>query len=344
MGKWRDAPPSDMDEQRRLLDELMGNERNLNEEEKQHKKRHFTDSDVCKYYLCGVSPYALFKNTKSDMGPYDKVFDDDCRDEWERLPQAEKDKYGYEYELMVFLERLVSQCEQRVKRHNERIKQEQDNELDAGANALSEGELRRIAELDIEMPAAEAEAQRLGEEGKIEDAMYSMQRADTLRRELAAIESKAAQMAREQIGRKAMIVCEVSGNFMNSTDNGDRLRCHFEGKQYQGWKMIRERLAELKAQNPPPPPSGRRDRLERRPDDRRDRDRDRRPRDRESDDRRDRDRGRDRRSERSRSRDRYDRRRDYDDRRGDRRDRDRYGGDRRRRSRSRSRSRDRRRR
>ena len=49
-----------------------------------------------------------------------------------------------------------------------------------------------------------------------------------------------------------MIVCEVSGNFMNSTDNGERLRCHFEGKQYQGWKLIRDKLKELKKQNPPP--------------------------------------------------------------------------------------------
>ena len=49
-----------------------------------------------------------------------------------------------------------------------------------------------------------------------------------------------------------MIVCDVSGNFMNSTDNGERLRCHFEGKQYQGWKLIRDKLKELKKQNPPP--------------------------------------------------------------------------------------------
>jgi hypothetical protein len=66
-------------------------------------------------------------------------------------------------------------------------------------------------------------------------------------------------MAKEATGKKHMIVCEVSGNFMNSTDNGDRLRCHFEGKQYQGWKQIREKLAQLQKQQPPPPSMSSRD-------------------------------------------------------------------------------------
>lgn len=53
-----------MDEQRKLLDELMGQERNLNEGDKKHRVRHFTDSNLCKYHLAGLSPYSLFKNTK----------------------------------------------------------------------------------------------------------------------------------------------------------------------------------------------------------------------------------------------------------------------------------------
>ncbi len=69
-----------MDEQRRLLDELMGQERNLEEQHKRHHVRHFSDADICKFYIAGVSPYNLFKNTKSDLGNYDKEFDDECRD------------------------------------------------------------------------------------------------------------------------------------------------------------------------------------------------------------------------------------------------------------------------
>jgi hypothetical protein len=48
---------SALEEQRRLLDALMGSSRNG------ERAKHFTDSDVCKYYLCGLCPHDLFMNT-----------------------------------------------------------------------------------------------------------------------------------------------------------------------------------------------------------------------------------------------------------------------------------------
>lgn len=44
------------------------------------------------------------------------------RDEWNELPQSEKDKYGYEYELMEFLGRLVADVDRKVNRGLARIK------------------------------------------------------------------------------------------------------------------------------------------------------------------------------------------------------------------------------
>jgi len=333
MGKqWREAKPSEMDEQRKLLDELMGQERNLNEDEKLHRQKHFSDPDVCKYYICGLSPYNLFKNTKSDLGPYDKVFDDDCKRQWEELSQNEKDKYGYEYELMLFLEKLVGQCDSKVKRHSERVNQEHSDELARVETALVDRELQRIGEIELDMPRLEAEVVQLGEAGRLGEALAALQRAEMLRSEMNQLETKAIQAARDSTGRRHMIVCEVSGNFMNSSDNGDRLRCHFEGKQYQGWRKIRDKLAVLKAQDPPPPGGS-----DRRRDDRRDR------RDRDWD--RDRDyRGGDRDRGYRGDRDRRDRDRDWRDNRDRDRSRDYRGSRRRSRSRSRSRERDRRRR
>jgi hypothetical protein len=49
-----------MDEQRRLLDALMGADRNGQAEV---INKHFTDSDVCKHYLCCICPHELFTNT-----------------------------------------------------------------------------------------------------------------------------------------------------------------------------------------------------------------------------------------------------------------------------------------
>lgn len=52
---------------------------------------------------------------------------------------------------------------------------------------------------------------------------------------------------------KATTVCEISGNFMSTRDNDERMRAHFEGKQYLGWKAVREKYAELSSRNLQPP-------------------------------------------------------------------------------------------
>ena len=58
-----------MDEARAILDQLMGKERNLSENQKDKVKQiHFYDDEVCKYYLCDLCPYIAFNGTKSDIG------------------------------------------------------------------------------------------------------------------------------------------------------------------------------------------------------------------------------------------------------------------------------------
>lgn len=57
-------------------------------------------------------------------------------------------------------------------------------------------------------------------------------------------------------------VCEVSGNFMSARDADERIAAHYAGKQYVGWKLVRDKLKEMIAEygryGPPPGESGRR--------------------------------------------------------------------------------------
>ena len=52
-------------------------------------------------------------------------------------------------------------------------------------------------------------------------------------------------------------VCEVSGNFMSSRDADERIAAHYAGKQYVGWKLVRDKFAEMLQKygryGPPPP-------------------------------------------------------------------------------------------
>lgn len=53
------------------------------------------------------------------------------------------------------------------------------------------------------------------------------------------------------------MVCQVSGNFMSARDADERIAAHYAGKQYVGWKLVRDKWAEMLRdygrQGPPPP-------------------------------------------------------------------------------------------
>lgn len=54
MPKYRDAPKSEMDSQRALLDSLMGINRNNDREQEQ--VTDYRDDRVCKFFLVGMCP------------------------------------------------------------------------------------------------------------------------------------------------------------------------------------------------------------------------------------------------------------------------------------------------
>ena len=68
----------------------MGRDRNLsvvrfianvqNVEKQNFKDVNFSDPGVCKWYICSFCPSELFTNTKSDLGPCNKLHDDYCRE------------------------------------------------------------------------------------------------------------------------------------------------------------------------------------------------------------------------------------------------------------------------
>jgi len=261
-----------LDAQRMLLDQLMGQERNLKASEKTNKRRRFSDREVDKMYLCGCSAYELFKNTKSDLGENPKIPDDACKAEWEKLSQEEKDSYGYEYDTMKFLEGLVQQADRKIWKNKRRCVEDDEEMFKTQAG--------KISEIEESFPQMLEQIELFGSQGDVDRALQIMTAMNV---------SKESRKALLKIPdhQKKLIVCPVSGNLISSADNDERLRCHFEGKQYRGWKQVRSMLEVFK-KNPPPPP-GQTRRRSRSP-------------------RRDNQRDRGRRRSRSRSRDRFRRR------------------------------------
>lgn len=298
------------DAMRSFMDQMMGAERDVPVEQRTNRKLHFTDDEVCKYYICGLNPYSLFTNTKSHLGPYNKIEDDDCKAQWEALSQEERNDYGYEYELMVFLDDMVRRLDRDIARKQDRVRQENEEP------AISPELRAQVAELRLNIDSLLAKSEEEGEEGNVDEALALQKQAEALKKQQAELEDSMKNADTRSSVQKTREVCEISGIYMSSIESEQRKQDHKNGRQYQGWLAIRAKIKELKAKRLMP--ARRRDRGGQ---DYRDRDRDRsgrRDRERERGDYRSRDYDRDRRDRRDDDRDRdYDRRDRRDDRKRD---------------------------
>lgn len=300
---------------REQMDELMGKGRNVPLDERDNSRPAFSDEDIDKYYLCGCSPYELLRGTKSETMPqferdgFLRQKSEGLRMEWEALPQEEKDRYGYERQLRDFLEVLVEEQDRRIAKSKERYEREND-----APPVIPFEAQQQMNSLKDQIKELQAKSEALGEAGDVDASMAAFNAANAIQLQWQEVERKATG----PLAQKKQYVDEVSGLVYSSTDNEARIADLQSGRQYKGWKAIRDKLAELRAR--PLPPAGaasssgappvRKDRPDddRRPDDRRPDDRrydDRRPDDRRPDDRRYLERRYD-------DRRRDDRRRDYD--------------------------------
>jgi len=330
------------------MDALMGEERDVELSKRTNKKRMFYDEDVCKYFVAGLSPHDTLSNTRDDLGPYEKIKQEMFCSQWEELTQEQKDKYGYDRDLMDFLGDLLMDVDRNIERALSEIANEAGADDARSGTAADRSEERGAYVAKIE--ELNTQAEKAGDDGDVEQAMELIDKAKAVKAQLDKMMEDEERTKRVSAGgAQRSVVCEVCGNFMSykdllrcgaTTTVAERFQAHESGKAHKGWSLIRNKYDELKKQNPPrgvrgyrhdgsadeadvkhggkDGSDGERAKAEDQPPRRRSRDRD------QSDrDRRDRDRRRERSPHRDRDRDR---------------ERDR---DRRRRSRSRSRSRDR---
>lgn len=224
---------------RGMLDELMGKDRDLPPSMRTGRTVKFSDASVCKYQLAGLCPNMLFKNTKSDLGACQYEIHDDhiewdsIQKQWEELGEHEKLRYGYERDLLRLLEQHIRDMDRKIAKAKERAEKE------SAPRELKPEDKERLAEIQVKVKEALEQSQRLGEEGDVDGAMMFSQQADAFRQQHDSLKKSFTQPER------TMTVCEVCGVFINSTDNEQRRKDHLNGKQYIGWKKIRDKHKEL---------------------------------------------------------------------------------------------------
>lgn len=282
--------------QAQLLDELMGKNRNAGPGIKINSVR-FDDEEVCKYALCGFCPHDLFVNTRADLGPCDKIHDEELTATYEK--SSRYGKLGYEEDFERFIRSLLMDVEKKIKRGVERLKLTQND-----PNHKTPSQLRneKILSLKEQINAIIKEAESLGELGEIDQAQTKLESCEKLKSECKYLELQAEQNAL-LIDQKIMEVCETCGSFLIVNDAQARVEEHVAGKQHMGYAKLRTALEDIRKKRQEELEKREKERSSKRND--RDRDRDR---------ERSRDRDRDRRTDRYRSDRDYDRDRDRSDR------------------------------
>jgi len=249
------APKRDDNSFAAMLDEMMGEERNVDLDKVTGKKRHFTDDNVDKHYVVGCSPYQLFRHQAKNEGYLpdvalyrDMICDDALREEYRALPQEEKDRLGYEYDAYVLLTGIVEKCDARVRKAREQVS----GYSRSIADRVNERRAGWQSRIDAKMRASET----AGEAGDVDACEAHVAAAQKLR---DAMEEDCASFKRE-LSRfdGSQAVCEVTGAIIASdaTEQNDRAN-HFAGKAYVGWKRIREFVKELERKGVRPPPRAR---------------------------------------------------------------------------------------
>eukprot|EP00978_Attheya_sp_CCMP212_P005937 scaffold13273_cov35-Attheya_sp.AAC.4 len=230
------------DEARAMLDALMGGDRNApiprgaavpnknrgspSSSSQQgpilpgQRKRSCYDPTICPLYCAwGVDVYDLFTNTKSDLGPNPKIVDQHALQEFESLPDHEKDRLGYQHMLFVQLQELVRSCQRTVSRNREKLRSEisrqQSKNRAAGIMAVTNDPVLSIPEEGIEKCAhSMAELELLEEE--IQDLLQKIKKLSEEEKELRSQKKKQAASKKQEAPQDL-----ETANKQDSTDSNE---------------------------------------------------------------------------------------------------------------------------
>ncbi|XP_050225832.1 uncharacterized protein LOC126675262 [Mercurialis annua] len=232
-----------MDLQRAMLDELMGADRNLTDEQRKDYKEITWDSrEVCPYYMARFCPHDLFVNTKSDLGPCDRIHDPKLKESFEKSPRRDRYQSKFESELAQRCEKLVMDLDRRVRRGRERLAQ---GEEPIPPPPLSGEKSEQLSVVEEKIKNLLGQVESLGEAGKVDEAQALMKKVDELNIEKILIQTqndKVLVLPQE----KKMALCEICGSFLVANDAAERTQSHVAGKQHIGYGMVRDFITEHK--------------------------------------------------------------------------------------------------
>ncbi|KAJ7775065.1 LUC7-domain-containing protein [Mycena metata] len=238
--------------QRKLLEQMMGPEAmgvaNAN--------LVWNDEKVCRNFLCGTCPHALFTNTKMDLGACPKSHTERLKTEYNAAKEANPSdpifaRFQLEYESNIFS--FVDECDRRIRAAHRRLEKTPEE------NAKTTNLMREIAEIELAIQGGTEKIETLGEQGKVEESMRELAAIEALKNEKGEKERELQQLTDTSgaSGHQKLRVCDVCGAYLSVLDSDRRLADHFGGKMHLGYHELRNMLSKFreerdKAKNAPP--------------------------------------------------------------------------------------------
>jgi len=225
-----------MDEQRALLDQLMG--LNRNNDQKKKELDDYTDDKVCKFHLSGYCPHEMFINTKVDCGSCSKIHSDNLRLKY----KSSKNPYKYDSLLERDFSNRVADIDRTIKRA--RIKVEEEKQVDETSHP-------EILKLRLQMKRSADDAEKFSNEGNIDKAYECVADYETFEKDKAELFLKLTDdliKSQAKLGidiTKKLRVCDICGSYLSVLDSDRRLADHFMGKQHVGFQAMREVLSAI---------------------------------------------------------------------------------------------------
>ncbi|KIO16662.1 hypothetical protein M407DRAFT_241405 [Tulasnella calospora MUT 4182] len=238
--------------QRKLLEQMMGPEAmgtvdaNLT----------WDSEKVCRNFLCGTCPHALFTNTKMDLGACPKLHTERLKTEFTAFKEKNPNdprvhQFQTEYESNIFA--FVDDCDRRIRIAHKRLEKTPEE------NAKTTNLMREIAEFELAIQGGTEKIERLGEEGRVEESMAEMEAVEALKAEKTEKERELQQLTDTSgaSGHQKLRVCDVCGAYLSVLDSDRRLADHFGGKMHLGYHELRQMLEQFKEarskRHAPPP-------------------------------------------------------------------------------------------
>lgn len=185
----------------------------------------------------------MFTNTRSDLGPCEKIHDENLRKTYEKSSRFMKE--GYERDFLRYLQSLLAEVERRIRRGHARLALSQAQQSAGGPGPSGKNEEKALV-LTEKIEDLVMQIEELGSEGKVEEAQGMMKLVEQLKEERELLSSTPSTIESFAAQEKQMEVCEVCGAFLIVGDAQSRVDDHLMGKQHMGYAKIKSTVEELK--------------------------------------------------------------------------------------------------